>query len=103
MHVKKRLMKNNEDIIKSIKALHGELKAYKVREIGVFGSVVRGEQKHASDIDVLVDFEDNADLFDLVGLGSFLEEKLGQKVDVVPRRALRQEIRDFVLKEVVPA
>ncbi|MCK9419623.1 MAG: nucleotidyltransferase family protein [Nitrospirae bacterium] len=96
-------MKNKEEIIKSIKALHRELKTYKVREIGVFGSVVRGEQKQASDIDVLVDFEDNADLFDLVGLGLFLEEKLGQKVDVVPRRALRKEIRDSVLKEVVPA
>jgi predicted nucleotidyltransferase len=100
MRVKRRVMKNKEDIMK---ALHGGLKAYKVREIGVFGSVVRGEQKHASDIDVLVDFEDNADLFDLVGLGLFLEEKPGQKVDVVPRRALRKEIRDFVLKEVVPA
>lgn len=95
-------MKNKEEIIKSIKALHGELKKYKVREIGVFGSVVRGEQKQASDIDVLVDFEDNADLFDLVGLGLFLEERLGRKVDVVPKRALRKEIRDSVLKEVVP-
>lgn len=97
-------MKNKAEIIKSIKALRGELnKKYKVREIGVFGSVVRGDQKQASDIDVLVDFEESADLFDLVGLGLFLEEKLGQKVDVVPRRALRKELRDSVLKEVVPA
>ena len=53
--------------------------------------------------DVLVDFADDADLFDLVGLGLFLEEKLGRKVDVVPRRALRKELRDRVLKEVVTA
>ncbi len=96
-------MKSNAEIIKSIKALHSELKRYKVREIGVFGSAVRGEQKPSSDIDVLVDFDENADLFDLVGLGLYLEEKLGQKVDVVPRRALRKELRDSVLKEVVPA
>ncbi len=96
-------MKSNAEIIKSIKALHSELKRYKVREIGVFGSAVRGEQKQSSDIDVLVDFDENADLFDLVGLGLYLEEKLGQKVDVVPRRALRKELRDSILKEVVPA
>jgi predicted nucleotidyltransferase len=96
-------MKTREEIIRTIKALHDELKKYKVREIGVFGSVVRREQKPESDIDVLVDFEDDADLFDLVGLGLFLEEKLGRKVDVVPKRALRKEIRDSVLKEVVPA
>jgi len=97
-------MKSKAEIIKSIKALRGELSnKYKVREIGVFGSVVRGDQKQESDIDVLVDFEESADLFDLVGLGLFLEEKLGQKVDVVPKRALRIELRDSVLKEVVPA
>ncbi len=97
------MMKNKEDIINNIKNLHGEMKKYKVREIGVFGSVVRGEQKLSSDIDVLVDFEENADLFDLVGLGLFLEERLGTKVDVVPKKALRKELRESVLKEVVPA
>ena len=96
-------MKNKEDIIKIIKNLHDEMKKYKVCEIGVFGSAVRGEQKLSSDIDVLVDFEENADLFDLVGLGLFLEERLGTKVDVIPKKALRKELRDTVLKEVVPA
>jgi len=80
-------MKNKEEILRTLKGLQAEIKTkYKVREIGVFGSVVRGEQKTTSDIDVLADFEDNADLFDLVGLGLFLEERLGQKVDVVPVR-----------------
>lgn len=94
-------MKNKEEALKAIKSLQGELKKYKVRDIGLFGSVVRGEEKQTSDIDVLVDFAEDADLFDFVGLGLFLEEKLGQKVDVVPKRALRKEIRDSVLKEVV--
>jgi uncharacterized protein len=94
-------MKNKEEALKAIKSLQDELKKYKVREIGLFGSVVRGEQTPSSDLDVLVDFADDADLFDFVGLGLFLEEKLGQTVDVVPRRALRKEFRDKVLKEVV--
>jgi predicted nucleotidyltransferase len=96
-------MDTKDEIVNTIKSLHGHLVRYKVREIGVFGSVVRGEQSKDSDIDVLVDFEEDADLFDLVGLGLFLEERLGRKVDVVPRKALRKELQDVVLREVVPA
>lgn len=99
--MKKEKMKNKEETLKVLKSFHNELKRFKVREIGVFGSVVRGEQKQTSDLDVLVDFTDDADLFDFVGLGLFLEEKFGRKVDVVPKRALRKELRDGVLKEVV--
>ncbi len=96
-------MDTKDEIVNTIKSLHGHLTKYKVREIGVFGSVVRGEQNKDSDIDILVDFQEDADLLDMVGLGLFLEERLGRKVDVVPRRALRKEIRDSVLHEVVPA
>ncbi len=99
--MKKGKMKNKEETVKVLKSLHNELKKFKVRDIGVFGSLVRGEQTQKSDIDVLVDFADDADLFDFVGLGLFLEEKLGQKVDVVLKRALRKELRDRVLIEVV--
>ncbi len=74
---------------------------YRVRGIELFGSYVRGEQKRESDIDLLVDFEEDADLFDLTGLALFLEEKLGERVDVISKRALRKEIREGVLKEVV--
>ena len=77
-------------------------KRYKARGIEIFGSCVRNEQKKGSDIDLLVDFEKDADLFDLTGLGSFLEEKLNEKVDIIPKRALRKEIQKEVLKEVVP-
>jgi len=74
---------------------------YAVKEIGLFGSYLKEEQKPTSDIDVLVDFEDGADLISLVGLAMFLEEKLGIKVDVVSKRALRKELKEQILKEVV--
>lgn len=74
---------------------------YKAKEIGLFGSFARGKQHEDSDIDLLVDFEDVADLFDLVGLSDYLEEALKQKVDIVPKRALREELREAVLREVV--
>ncbi|MFZ3137211.1 MAG: nucleotidyltransferase family protein [Thermodesulfovibrionales bacterium] len=94
-------MKGKEEILKIIREVREDLRGrYKVTEIGVFGSVMRAEEKETSDIDVLVEFEDGADLFDLVGLGLFLEEKLNQKIDVVPKRALRKELKEAILKEV---
>ena len=67
---------------------------------GRFGSAMRGRIDEAHDIDILVDFEEEADLLDLVGLGLFLEEKVHRQADVVPKRALRAELRESVLREV---
>lgn len=90
-----------ERILATLRRLRPEIQAkFKVKEIGLFGSVVRGEAREDSDIDLLVEFEDEASLFDLVGLALFLEERLKQKVDVVSKRALREEIRQPVLREV---
>jgi len=55
---------------------------YKVREIGIFGSVVRGEQREISDVDILVDFEKPIG-WDVVDLADYLEAILGVKVDLV--------------------
>jgi hypothetical protein len=52
-------------------------------------------------VDVLVRFLEGATLFDLVGLGDFLEEKLKLKVDIVSERAVREELRERILGEVV--
>ena len=48
-----------------------------------------------------MDFDDNANLFDLVGLGQYLEVVLGCKVDVVSRRSLRAELRASFLNEMI--
>jgi len=93
---------NTQDLVIKLKELRPMIAArYKAKEIGLFGSFVRGEQSATSDIDVLVEFEEEADLFDLVGLALRLEEELQRKVDVIPKRALREELRDSVLQEVV--
>jgi len=76
-------------------------KKYKVRELGIFGSYARGEQKKSSDIDILVKFNPNASLFDFVGLGNYLEEKLKIKVDVVSEGGIRPELRSNIIKGVV--
>ena len=94
-------MNQNEKVLKELRELKQEIRAnFKVKEIGVFGSWIRGEQGPSSDIDILVDFDDDADLFHLLGLAQLLEERLHRRVDVIPKRALRQELRESVLREV---
>ena len=72
------------------------------RNIRVFGSVARGENDAASDIDFLVDLEPDRSLFDLSGLLIDLEAALHSEVDVVTELGLRSRIRDRVLREAVP-
>ena len=93
---------SRENTLIVLKSLKSEVTArYKVKDLELFGSVARDEHVKGSDIDILVDFAKGADLFDLAGLGLFLEEKLGQRVDVVPKQALRSELRHNVLAEAV--
>jgi predicted nucleotidyltransferase len=97
-------MKNisKHSVLTELKALLPELVTrYKVQGLELFGSVVREEQHEKSDIDLLVEFGENADMFDLIGLSLFLEEKLKRKVDVVPKRALRSELQSVVLADAI--
>jgi predicted nucleotidyltransferase len=98
----KKLNKELEKILKTIKNLQEEIKKeYRAKIIGLFGSYVRGEQRESSDVDIIVRFFEGATLFDFVGLAEFLEEKLNVKVDVVSERALRPELKEQILKEVI--
>jgi uncharacterized protein len=71
------------------------------RNVRLFGSVARGEQREDSDIDLLVEMEPARSLLDLIGLNQELEDLLGCKVDVVSDRGLDRYIKDEVLAEAV--
>lgn len=91
-----------EQVIEVLRSVTEEsLLKYKAHIRGIFGSVARGDESDNSDIDVLVDFTEKADLFDFIGLALFLEEKLLRPVDVVPQDTIRSEIRNAVIKEAV--
>lgn len=72
---------------------------YAVRELSVFGSVVRDEATAASDLDVLVDFDGAATFDRFMGLKLFLEDSLGVRVDLVTRAALRPRLRSRIESE----
>jgi predicted nucleotidyltransferase len=89
--------------IKQTLAAHKEelRERYKVIEIGLFGSYVKGEQKESSDVDVLVEFEAPVSLLHIVSLENHLCDILGMKVDVVPKKNIREELRDNIMKEAI--
>lgn len=76
--------------------------AYGASNVAVFGSVARGEEQPASDVDFLVDLDPRRSLLDHIGLQQELEDLLGVRVDVVTRRGLHPLLRDNVLAEAVP-
>src|SRR5579883_152589 len=75
---------------------------YGAHNVRVFGSVARGEQSQASDVDLVVDFDAGRSLLDLAGLLLDLEQALGCKVDVVSSRGLRPRVGSEVLRDAVP-
>lgn len=85
------LLKKYKNIIKT---------NYHVKKIGIFGSYVRGEQREGSDLDILVDFSQPVSFFTFLDLEEYLEEKLGLKVDLVTRKALKPAMSKHILKEV---
>ena len=96
-------MKDLKDIGEVLKKHKPVLKEkYKVEEIGVFGSYVRGEQSQMSDVDILVQLCEPVG-WEFLDLKEFLESILNRKVDLVTVNALKPQIKDKILKEVVYA
>ena len=91
-----------EKILNTLKRLKEDLNTnFRVKTIGLFGSYVKNEQKNTSDIDFLVEFEEDADLFHLVGLSRYLEEVFKSKVDVISKPTIKEELKQRILEEVI--
>ena len=78
---------------------------HQVKALYLFGSIVRGEDKPGSDIDILVEFQPEArvGLFGMARLQRRLSEILGRPVDLTTRDALHKALRDRIIKEAVRA
>jgi len=86
--------------IKEIIREHKEiLKKYKVKSVALFGSYVRNEQKEDSDIDLLVEFEEDT-YHNFINLIFSLEELLRKEITVVTKEDLSPYIQPYVLKEI---
>ena len=78
---------------------------YHITRIGLFGSYARGEQNINSDIDLLIEFEDNTqDLYDLkIQIKDFFKLKLGVDVDICREKYIKPRIKNSILKEAIYA
>ena len=73
---------------------------YHIKNIGLFGSIVRGDATTKSDVDILVEFEKPIGL-DFVVLADELEEILGVKVDLVTRNAIKPRMFEYIRQDLV--
>jgi len=93
---------NQKQIYETLKSLKDDVKQrYKADLKGIFGSFAGNEIKEDSDIDIMVEFWTGATLLDLSGLGNFLEDKLKRKVDIVSQRAIREELKASIYKDMI--
>src|SRR3972149_12266418 len=98
-------MKMQNDLEKIKRSLDENLpfieKNFNVGRIGIFGSVVRGDNTEKSDVDLLVELSEPIGLFKFLELEDFLSQTVGKKVDLVSKGALKEVIREDILQNTV--
>ena len=96
-------MKTLDEILETLRQVLPELKnKYNITKMGVFGSYARGEQTADSDIDILINF-DNEDFsyFDLMDIERNLAEIFNNKVDLLMEAEIKPRIKPYVMEDIV--
>ena len=88
----KKILKQNKRLLQ---------RDFKIKQLGIFGSYVRGEQKRNSDVDILVEFSETPGLFDFMKIENNLGALLKKRVDLVMKGALKPAIGKHIMNEVV--
>ena len=78
------------------------LRKHGVKRAGIFGSVARGDATPESDVDILVELDAGASLFDFIDVKHDLEDALGRRIDLVEYAAIKPRLRDRILREEAP-
>jgi hypothetical protein len=90
---------NRDDIFTFLSNNKKTLNKYGVKNIALFGSYVKGTANEDSDIDFLVEFENNKKTFDnYMDLKFFLEDNLNTKVDLVINENVKEELKDEIYR-----
>ncbi len=94
-------MKTFEDIKEVLHKHKDEFrKQFGLKEIGIFGSYIRGEQNEGSDVDILIELEKPISFVRFMKLENALSELLGVQVELVTKKALKPHIGKRILQEV---
>ncbi len=94
-----------DDILETLRTHEGELRRFGVSHAAVFGSIARGEARGDSDIDVLVELDQDRPMgiFEYARLKLYIDEILNGAADVVNRRTIKPLLRDSILRGAVHA
>jgi hypothetical protein len=94
-----------QEVLNILNAHREEWRSFGVKSLAVFGSFARDEATDDSDVDILVDYEPEADpgLFEFINLQDHLTRLLGRRVDLATPEALRKEMKPSILREAVYA
>ncbi len=92
----------NEILLKLRELLPFIRQKYEVNSIEIFGSYVRNEQTHGSDLDLLVSFNNYPSLIKFIELKNYLSDQLQLNVDLVMKDALKPRLSQNILSESVP-
>ena len=93
-------MITKNDILSKLRELKPTLnKDYAVKEIGLFGSFTDNTFTENSDIDILVELERPIG-WKFFSLELYLEKIFNRKIDLVTKNALKEQIKDIILKQV---
>ncbi|BDZ71975.1 nucleotidyltransferase family protein [Methanobacterium petrolearium] len=89
----------NKEILKIKEKVVNVLLKHNVKKAAFFGSIVRDELTETSDLDLLIEFEGDKSLLNLVDLKLELEKCLNRKVDVITYNSLHPLLKERILKE----
>lgn len=90
-----------EELIALLRGRAHDLRRFRVKSLELFGSLARDEGHAASDVDLLVEFDEGPTFDQFMDLKFFLEELLARRVDLVTRAALKPRMRPAVEREAI--
>ncbi|MBN8701894.1 MAG: nucleotidyltransferase family protein [Bacteroidetes bacterium] len=94
-------VKTKQELIDRLLSNQEHITSYGVKRLGIFGSFVRDAAKETSDIDFYVDIApEYKTLKNFIGLGDYLEQLTGRKIELVTPQSLSKYIGPYILKEV---
>lgn len=92
-----------DQVLKTLNDQKNEFAGFNVKYLAIFGSVARGEEKADSDVDILVEFTKPIGLFEFVRLKFYLEKLLNNSIDLVTPDAIKEKMREQILREAIYA
>jgi predicted nucleotidyltransferase len=92
---------NKEQIFRELRNHAADIKAFEVSRLGMFGSVVRGEEDSDSDLDFLVEFNEGKKNYDnFIQLAFLLEDIFQKEVDLLTWKSLSDRLKKYIKEEI---